>query len=668
MKNFSRVLRLALRHRMTFVFSLVCALGVAVLWGGNIGMIYPFMEVTFENDSLSNWVGNQIDGSQKVVAEKEANLTRFEKELDTTKPNNRDKIESQISLAHQRIKAEQWWIWALDHVKPYVDRYMPDTPFKTIGVLIGVLLFGTVLKDLFLIGNNILVARLAQMATFNLRKTFYRRTLRMDLASFNNQGTSDLMSRFTYDMEAVNEGVTILFGKLVREPLKGIACLIGAGYICWRLLLLSLIVAPIAGLLVNWLAKSLKRANRRAMEGMAQLYNSLEETFRGVKVVKAFAMEPRERWRFHQHCKEFYRKSMRIARYDSLTRPITEVMGIAIISIAILVGAYLVLNEQTHLFGFRMTDRPLTLALVLAFFGFLSGAADPLRKLSDIFTKLQRAAAACDRIYAMLDREPGVQDPQSPQELGRHHKELAFDGVEFAYQHGDPVLKGIQLDVRAGETIALVGPNGCGKSTLANLIPRFADPTKGQIRIDGIPLEEVRLRELRGQIGLVSQETLLFDDTVLENIRYGRPSATREEVIEAARQAQAHLFIESDLADGYETTVGPGGCRLSGGQRQRIALARAVLNDPSILILDEATSQVDLKSEQLIQQVLEDFVRDRTTIIVTHRLAALALADRTVVMEAGRILDVGTHQELIGRCELYQRLYQIHFEDKQAAA
>ena len=240
--------------------------------------------------------------------------------------------------------------------------------------------------------------------------------------------------------------------------------------------------------------------------------------------------------------------------------------------------------------------------------------------------------------------------------------------MSFEYQPGTRVLDDVTLRIPFGETIAIVGPNGCGKSTLANLIPRFADPIEGQIRLDGVPLTDLRLRELRGQIGLVTQEPLLFDDTVFNNIRYGRPRAGRDEVIEAAKRAHAHHFIESELTDGYETVVGTLGGRLSGGQRQRIALARAILRDPAILILDEATSQIDLESEQAIQEVLEEFTRGRTTVIITHRMAILSLAHRIVAMQAGQIVDVGTHQEMINRCALYRRLHQIQFEDVRRIA
>jgi ATP-binding cassette subfamily B protein/subfamily B ATP-binding cassette protein MsbA len=665
--NFGRAVRMAIRYKFTFAASIVCALVVAVLWGGNIGTLYPIVEVAFQGKSPQQWIDTKIESSRQTIAKESAELEQLRRKASASAAEE-EALANPIALAEGRIAAEQTALETYGALKPYVDDYLPSDPFRTVALVVVLLLVGTVVKDVFLIANNILVSRLAQLATFDLRKLFYRRTLRMDLATFSEDGTADLMSRFTNDMNQVASGLEALFGKLIREPMKMVACLIGAGFICWRLLLLSLVVAPLAAYLVRWLARSLKRANRRAMEEMAVIYTTLEETFRSIKIVKAFTNERQERKQFHDNSKSYYSRSMRIAGYDSLTHPITEVMGIVAISLALLAGVWLVLSRQTHLLGIRMSARPLDWGSLLLFYGLLAGVADPLRKLSDIFSRLQAASAAADRIFSRLDRDPGVRNPKNPVAIGRHHRDLVFENVSFAYQPSKTVLEEVNLRIGYGETVAIVGPNGCGKSTLANLIPRFADPTAGVVKLDGVPLCDLRLRELRGQIGLVTQETMLFDDTIFNNIRYGLPNATRERVIAAAKQAHAHRFIETELPNGYETMAGALGNRLSGGQRQRIALARAILRDPAILILDEATSQVDLESEQAIQQVLEKFTRDRTTVIITHRLAVLSLADRIVVMQGGRILDIGTHDDLLTRCGLYRRLYQIHFDDLKQIA
>ncbi|NQT39010.1 MAG: ABC transporter ATP-binding protein [Planctomycetes bacterium] len=668
MKNFGHVIRLALRYKLTVIVSMVAALAVAALWGANIGTAYPFVEVAFKGQSLQTWVQTEIDEAEAAITKETEVLGDLNGRLETASEQEQSEIRAQISLVESRIEAERGAADARRRLQPYINRYLPDNPFQTLALVVGFLLVGTIVKDLAIICHAILVARLGELAAFDLRKLFYRRTLRMDLQSFGDDGTSDLMSRFTNDMNCISDGLNALFGKLVREPLKMAACLIGAGWICWRLLLLSLVAAPLAGLLVNWLAKSLKRANRRAMEEMALIYNTLEETFRGIKIVKAFTMERHERNRFHNTSKQYYRKAMRIAGYNSLSHPLTEVMGIITISLALLAGAYLVINGETHLLGVRMTPRPLSLGALLVFYALLAGAADPARKLSDVFTRLQRGAAAADRIYDRLNREPAVRDPRQALPLPRHRQDLVLDNVDFNYRADSPVLKQVSLRIAFGETIAIVGPNGCGKSSLLSLIPRFADPTGGTIRLDGVALTDCRIRDLRRQIGLVTQETLLFDDTVLNNIRYGSPNATLAQVHQAARQAGAHVFIQRDLPDGYETVVGSQGGRLSGGQRQRIALARAILRDPAILLLDEVTSQIDPESEQSIQRALEPFIGRRTTLLITHRMGMLAMADRIVVMESGRILDVGSHEELIARCPLYTRLYRIHFQEFRESA
>ena len=667
MNNLGRALRVAMQQRLLLTATLLCALMVGILWGGNITAVYPFATVAFEGRSLQQWITDEIAVSQATVAEIDGDRQALDKEIDAAKGDTAkvNELNRRIGLLETRRQAEEDAISRFRMAQPYVEKYLPRTPFATLVALTGLLLFGTVLKSAFFIAHSVLVARLSQLTTLRIRNQFFRNSLRMDLSSFNVDGSSELMSRFTYDMESLSAGLRNLFGKATREPLKMLACFIGAGWICWRLLLLSLVVAPLAALLIGWLAKALKRANRKAMEEMSQLYNVLEETFQGIKVVKAFTMERHERRRFHENSKKYYKKALKIARYDALTRPLTEIMGIASICVAIMAGAYLVINQQTHLLGIRISYRPLGISELLVFYALLAGVSDPARKMSDVFARITRAAAAADRIYALIDREPKIKDPEKPLPLHSLSRELEFKGISFAYHPLSPVLHGIDFKVAAGETVAIVGPNGCGKSTLLNLVPRFFDPMDGAVLFDGTDIRDVRLRDVRRQIGLVTQETLLFDDTVENNIRYGTPRATREQVIEAAKQAHAHRFITEQLEDGYDTVVGSRGGMISGGQRQRIALARAILRDPAILILDEATSQVDLESEQVIHRVIEQFIRGRTALIITHRLSTLTLANRIVVMNEGQILDVGSHDQLMSRCGLYQRLHKIQF--KQSA-
>ncbi len=665
MKDFWRALRLAFNYRFTIFMCMFSALMVGVLWGANIGTIYPFVEVAFKGQTLQQWVDNEISESQRLIGEFETQIADYQRQMQAG-PENPGQLEAELSQAEHRLATEREHLQRSQFIKPYIERYLPNDAFQTIVVLAMLLLAGTLIKCIFVGCNNYMVHKLSNLVTFDLRKMLFRKTLQMDMNTFDTDGSGELMSRFTYDMETVHNGTKVVFGKAVREPLKMLACLIGAALICWRLLLISLILAPVAGVFVGKLGKMLKRANRRAMEEMTGIYSLLDETFQGIKVVKAFTSERHERIRFHRSSRKYYDKSMKIGWFDALTRPLSEVMGVSTILVALLAGAYLVLEGQTHLFGIRMCDRPLSLSALLLFYGMLSGVSDPARKMSEVFSRVQRAAAACDRIFARIDREPTICDPPAPKPLPRHHQEIAFRNVGFGYQAEHPVLENIDLKVKFGETVAVVGPNGCGKSTLVSLIPRFYDPQQGSVEIDGIDIRDVRLKHLRQQIGLVTQETLLFDDTVFNNIRYGCPNATEEQVLAAAKKAHADRFIRDRLSNGYDTVLGPGGGQLSGGQRQRIALARAILRDPPILLLDEATSQVDLESEQLIHQVLEQFIKDRTVFIITHRMSTLILADRIVVMNQGRIIDVGRHEELLGRCQLYTRLYDIQF--RQSAA
>ena len=394
------------------------------------------------------------------------------------------------------------------------------------------------------------------------------------------------------------------------------------------------------------------------MEEMGRMVGRLSESLESVPTVQAFTMEAHEAQRFTARAREFYRKAMRIAFYGSLTKPCMELFGIGVMCAALLGGGYLVLQQQTHLLGVKICDRPLSPEMMIAFFAMLVGMADPGRKMAAIYNLVQPGVPAAERIFQTLNCPSTIHDPVSPLSVARPHQVLRFENITFRYGDGEDVLHGVDLKIPHGESLAIVGPNGCGKTTLASLIPRFYDPTGGAVYLDDVQLSDMALADLRGRIALVSQQALLFDDTILANIRYGSPSASDEDVQRAAQQANAHDFITQSCESGYETRVGSRGENLSGGQRQKIALARAILRDADILILDEATSQVDIESEHQVHEVLKNFIVGRTAIMITHRLSTLRLADRILVMDAGRILDIGTHEQLLSRCDVYQRLHQ----------
>ena len=675
MKNFQRAVKLGGRYRWTILGIVLSSIWVAVLWGANLGAVYPIVEVVIKKESLQQWVDKRIAKARENVLEIRAEIARRE---DTERasqsadngalPQDSTYATASLYALHSQLSTENKALRNAQRLKPWIDRYLPRDPFRTLLCVVGFLMVGTCLKVAFLTSNIILVERVTQLVAFDLRKMFYRRTLRLEMNCFAQEKTSQLLSHFTHDLDGITMGVRTVFGRAMREPLKVLVCLVLSAWICWRLLLFSLVATPIAMVLINGFAKGVKRANRRAMQEMSQVYDRISESFHGILAVKAFTMERCERSRFHDVAKNYAVRAQRIVLYNSLTKSSTEVMSIGVVCLALLAGSYLALNETNYIFGIRMSQRPLTFGSLMAFFALLAGMSDPFRKLAEVYNTIQRGSAAADRVFHLADREPQIVSPKTKQPMPLPLEKLAFDDVSFGYLANCRVLNGINFEIQAGETVAIVGPNGCGKSSLLNLVSRFYDPTSGAIRWNETDLRKLPVRELRAQIGLVSQQTMLFDETVADNIRYGAPHASQQEVEAAAKRAHAHHFIEKQLADGYQTVVGPGGKRLSGGQRQRIALARAILRDPEILLLDEATSQIDVESEQLIHEALSQFVQGRTTLMITHRLASLCLADRILVLDAGNIVDMGTHQELSERCGVYQRLHELHPPPLRASA
>ncbi|MEZ6069238.1 MAG: ABC transporter transmembrane domain-containing protein [Pirellulales bacterium] len=383
MPNTRRVLAIALRYRWRFLLSIVCALGIAFFWAANISAVLPLVRVLFERQTMQEWVDHKIADSEKALQEHEAQITAASQPGADTAGTSLRYLKSQ----HQHYARS---LELYRQAKVYVDRYLPRDPFQTMLVIVACVIVGSLAKNLLFIVHSILVAQLSNLTTFHLRNEFYRHTLRMDLDRFSNDGSSDLMSRFTYDMENVAAGVREMFGKATREPLKMVACLAGAAWISWQLLVFSLLIAPVAAWAIGLLARLLKRANRKAMEKMSQIYTVLEETLQGIKVVKAFTMERQERRTFHTANKTYSRRAMRIARYDALTKPLTESMGMVTVCLALMAGAHLVIHQSTHLLGIRMSNTPLSMPEVMTFFAFLAGVSDPSRKLSEVFNRIQR--------------------------------------------------------------------------------------------------------------------------------------------------------------------------------------------------------------------------------------------------------------------------------------
>jgi ATP-binding cassette subfamily B protein/subfamily B ATP-binding cassette protein MsbA len=664
MKNFLRALRYTCPYRRRLVFSIICAGVAAALWGLNFLAIYPVLKILASEKTPQEWIQARVDRLTDEILEMENDDTLVKRERDLKKivdPREKEKQERDLTNSKQRAErklqlANRDKYWSLV-AKKYIDRYAPNDSFQVLAWVFALVVIVVAIKGFFEFWQEVLVGSVVNLSLFDLRNRFYRTSIHLDVDQFSEQGASELMARFTNDTELLGTGLKTLFGKLIAEPLRAFSCMLIALWINWQLTLMFMVLVPFAMYVFSRVGRTMKRATRRLLERMSSIYKILQESFQGIRVVKAFTMEPYERRRFFTATKDYYHKAMLVVKIDALAGPIIELLGVVAVAGALLAGAYLVLRGGTHLFGLQMTNQQMDAATLLQLYALLAAIADPVRKLSSVYPKLQSGAAAADRIFTFIDRRPRVRPNTDGPRLGRHGKAVEFKGVCFSYEPGAPILTNISLEIRFGETIAIVGKNGCGKTTLVGLLPRFYDPDHGAILIDDHDIRTFNLRSLRQQIGLVTQETILFDDTVSNNIAYGNRHAKTDDITAAAHKAFAHEFIER-MPQGYQTRIGEAGSRLSGGQRQRIALARAILRDPSILILDEFTSQYDAESEALIHRALKEFMRDRTTIIITHRQSTLEVAERIVMIDEGRIAAVGTHGELTKTCESYRRLYE----------
>lgn len=506
----------------------------------------------------------------------------------------------------------------------------------------AVLLF--IAKGFFTYGTVYLTSFVGNRTAHNLRSSVFSHVLYLPMSFFAKQGNGDVIARATNDIAVIQNAISNGLATAVRNLVLLVGIMLMIFITNWKLSVVTLLVMPLAALTIAAFGKRIRLQSRRLNERIGELTAIMSETLRGIRIVKAFTMESTQAERFSRKNESGFEASMRSVQATATMTPIVEILIVCAMVLVIWVG------------GMEVLAGRLTLGDLIAFLAYVGMVTHPVTSLSQIWSMVQQANAAAERVFQLLDAETEVKEDAQAKELPPVTGHIRLKGVTFAYEPGRPVVRDVDLEIKPGETVALVGPSGAGKSTIAGLIPRFYDPTEGKVEIDGQDIRSVTLDSLRSQVGLVSQDTVLFRVSVAENITAGRKGFTREDIEAAARLANAHDFI-MELPDGYDTVLGEDGATLSGGQRQRIAIARALLGNPRILVLDEATSNLDAESEHLVQEALDRLAVGRTTIVIAHRAATVQSADRVIVVNKGRIVQQGKHQELSVENGLYRRLF-----------
>ncbi len=637
MKYFARALRQAWRYWPALLIAIFCSLGVAALWGANIAALFPIIETTLNGESLQEWNQKRLESAKRNLAAHEDAVKKLEKRLAViSDPTRQHEIGFQLNVLKTHIKMDGASVYSAQRVQPFLVRFMPSKPFATVTLIALMVAAATALKQLLMLTDTMLVSYVSQSIVREIRGRLFDKALSLDRPTFDALGISGFTAQIAHTADMLANGITSFYGGAVTEPLRILACLCGAWMISWRLTLASLIFAPVAGFLIVFLNRRIRGLCLSALGRSMNFHHVMLEVFNSLLTVQANTMEDFERQRFHESTGSIRRIAMKAAFFNGLSSPVTELLGMGILCTGVVVSGYLVINHETHILGIRMSNRPLSITQVTVFFAMLVGASDPLRKLSTVVTGLNNGMAAAGLLYPILETESQLVEPECPKPLPKPHERIEFRDITFSYDGLQEVLQNVNLSIARGDHLAIVGPNGGGKSTIINLLCRFYDPQQGDVLIDGISLRDVAIKDLRSRIALVTQQTEMFNESILHNIRYGRWDATDEEVVAAARLARADGFI-SNFPEAYQTRVGPNGHRLSGGQRQRIALARAFLRNAEILILDEATSQIDVESEKLIHDALTEYGQGRTLIMITHRESTLALATRIVRVDRGKL-------------------------------
>ncbi len=617
MKTYFRILNYVRPYWKHLIVSIFCTILYAILNGVSVYLTIPLLDTLFQQQSKKVAVQNlTTNPATSVLPDWVVNIGREVSQKFNELILSGDKIDALIKIC----------------------------------ILV---FFAFLLKNIFGYLQAFFLATVEQGTMKDMRDAAYKHLHKLPMSYFKKERVGNLISRITNDVNIIQASISAAFLNMIREPLSIIVFLGIAISISWQLTLLALIILPVSMFIITWIGLKLRKQSYFIQAKMADITSILQETISGVKIVKAFGMEKYENKKFMDETNNFFRMMLKIVRVRNASSPITEVLSTAVGVIIIYFGGVLVLKDQS-----------LTASEFMGFLFAIFQLMPPIKELSSVNNRIQESSAAGDRVFEIIDTKPNIKDSSDAIEITRFENSVILDHVSFHYEDStDLVLNDVNFIVKRGEIVALVGPSGGGKSTLVDLIPRFYDPTDGKILIDGYDIQKIKIESLRNLMGIVTQETFLFNESIKNNIAYGLGDYPFERILEAAKTANAHNFI-NEMPNGYETVIGERGVKLSGGQRQRLSIARALLKNPEIMIFDEATSALDNESELLVQEAIERLMVNRTTIVIAHRLSTIRNATRIIVLDRGKVIQSGKHDELIKDNDgLYKKLYEMQFRD-----